>query len=413
MRRLLMLALAILLPLAASASTIHLPSDADSVRVQWTGWEFSNAVSTVHWQVTRDDTLMASGVAQDGPLPVQALTFAHMQYSPQLWAVTLLGIDEWGQEASCAARCTVLIDTILPPPPPLICMPGSVWVEVVTEPTERPLEGFGAHTPGGSYGETYTATTLAEFRAALGPNRTIEVEGDPTWELDGPINLDMSNLTWRGSVSIRPAPGYVGALVVVTGHDIILQDLDARNAVGAAGDNIRLTGIGCYNVVVDHCTCVGAEDGNLDIGQGAYDCTVQWSHIAYNAKGMLIAYGGATNVSVHHCWFDGCESRTPQINGGLIDVVNCVIEGWNGSGTRIDEGGQANIVNCVYQDCVPGREHRAVYVAEGELFFPVGSILPPECTVIGTTTHRFSAPMVTTMTAAECLVAVKAEAGAR
>jgi len=293
---------------------------------------------------------------------------------------------------------------------------------------DRPIEGFGASTPGGSGGAAYCVTSLANsgpgtLRDALSvSNRNVTFSVGGTIALASTIRIEGHHITIDASSA--PAPGITitaansgvtSALIEVkVGHDVIFRNLRICDAPDVeAGDNLRIWD-GAYNVVVDHCSLRRAGDGNLDISDGAHDVTVQWCILAETYKNSLIRTD-VSNLSLHHNLYVHGDERNPQLDDAVfVDMVNNVIYDWAGNyGTRLRNTASANIVANAYivgprsdaQDAI------VIYDNPGAIYLS-GNVIPPACQVEGTTSTRLPAPAVTEMPVDQALWAVLDEAGA-
>lgn len=293
-------------------------------------------------------------------------------------------------------------------------------------PDERPLEGFGADTPGGAGGEVVVVTSLADAGpgtlrdALLGSNRIVEFDVGGTIAIESTIDVDGSFITVDGATA--PAPGITvtaasadvaGALVVVRGHDIVLRHLRAREASDPeTGDAFRI--YAGYAIVVDHCSFTDGADGALDISNDAHDITVQWSIIGRTVKNQLIRTN-VVGVSLHHNLYVHGDERNPQLteNAGVVDMVNNVIYDWASNyGTRITTGASANLVKNVYTPGPRSDEGDALVVAaDAGLVYTEDNAIPAG-NDLGTTNERLPAPPVTELAPDDALAAVLAEAGA-
>jgi len=294
--------------------------------------------------------------------------------------------------------------------------------------TARPLEGFGADTPGGSGGESYVVTSLANsgpgtFREAVSESdRNITFAVGGTIELESTVRITGNHITIDASTA--PAPGITitaahsgvaGALFDIRGaSDIIVRHIRVVDAPDPdTGDNLRIWD-GAHNIVIDHCSFRRAGDGNLDICIDAHDITVQWSIIADTVKNSLIRTG-LTNISLHHNLFIVGDERNPQLSDAAsVDMVNNVIYGWASNyGTRVRNGATANLVKNYYIPDAQSDQSDAVVIdgTAGGVFMD-GNIIPPSCPAEGTTQTRFPAPPVTEMSPQDALEAIMEEAGA-
>jgi hypothetical protein len=237
------------------------------------------------------------------------------------------------------------------------------------------FEGFGATTPGGTGKPIARVTNLnssgaGSLAAALsGSNRYI------VFDVGGTINGAMLVVNGLSFITIdgttAPPPGITisgGQLVFEDGsHDIIVRNVRSRNS---ADDCMRV--FNSHDIVFDHVSAGPCGDGALDITEGSYNVTVQFS-MFYNDSTdgspgtMLIKYGGTRNVSVHHNLFTGRE-RHPLVSFSgddpgccvgttlMLDFRNNIVWNWGrsngtqfGFGSRVDHGAWANLVNNFYQ----------------------------------------------------------------
>jgi len=297
-----------------------------------------------------------------------------------------------------------------------------------TPASARPLQGFGADTVGGSGGESYVVTSLADsgpgtFRDAVSvSNREVTFAVGGTIALSSTVRVTGHHLTIDGSTAPHPGititaahSGVTGALFDIRGaNDMIVRHIrviDAPDPV--SGDNLRIWD-GAYNIVVDHCSFRRAGDGNVDICISAHDITIQWSIIAETVKNSLIRTG-LTNISLHHNLFIAGDERNPQLDDATsVDMVNNVIYGWASNyGTRLRNGASANLVKNYYLPKSGSDEANAVVITpDAGAVYMEGNILPPSCTTSGTTQTRMAAPPVDEMSPVEALEAVLEEAGA-
>ena len=293
---------------------------------------------------------------------------------------------------------------------------------------DRPLEGFGAGTPGGFGGASYSVTSLADsgpgtLRDALSSsNRNITFAVGGTIALSSTIRVSGHHITV--DASFAPPPGITitaasssvtsALLEVKQGHDVILRHLRIMDAPDPdTGDNLRIWD-GAYNVVVDHCSFRRPGDGNLDISDGAHDVTVQWCILAEAYKNSLIRTD-VSNISLHHNLYVHGDERNPQLDDATsVDMVNNVIYDWAGNyGTRLRNGASGNIVANEYivGPRSDGEDAIVIYDNPGPIYL-YRNVLPPACPVQGTTTTRLPAPPVTEMPVDDALRAVLDEAGA-
>lgn len=80
---------------------------------------------------------------------------------------------------------------------------------------------------------------------------------------------------------------------------------------------------------LDHLDVSNCGDGLIDITRESDMYTVSWVHFSNHHKTMLLNGGsthmddmGKLNGTVHHCWFDGSDTRNPRAGFGMIHVIN-------------------------------------------------------------------------------------------
>ncbi|MBU1198097.1 hypothetical protein KJ765_06345 [Candidatus Micrarchaeota archaeon] len=341
-------------------------------------------------------------------------------------------LDFGGQ---CLSDCGGLEDCS--PEPEGFCNSGVCCVGACIQPTpepgeDRPFEGYGSQTPGGSGGTPYVVTSLANsgtgsLRDAISQsNRMITFSVGGTILIDSMLSFKGHHITVDGStapspgITIAPSPSFAGGPLMEIDsdpddvHDIILQHLRFRdNPDQNQGDNLRIEQ-GAYNIVIDHCSFRRGGDGALDIS-GSHDITVQWSILADTVKNQLIAYDGTGDISLHHnLYFDGHE-RNPQAHTNVfnLDIVNNLVYAWNNYGTRIRLGSTANLVKNYYLADAGSDACDAIVLTDspGPVYLE-GNVIPKGCSIEGTTNDPLPAPPVTEMTPLEAAWAIVNEAGA-
>lgn len=203
--------------------------------------------------------------------------------------------------------------------------------------SQTTIEGFGSQVTGGAgqtvvYVTNLNATGPGSLHAAMGSNRYIRFDGlsgtITGFRWDSSNEGAVSNVTIDGTTA--DAPGITldnnnngNGLSFQTGcHNIIVKNIRVRNA---GNDCINV--VGGYDIVFDHVSVSGGRDGNLDISQGAYNVTVQWSIIGNGGSGswsgcMLIAYTPTKDISVHHNFFSSVTNQGGTSVGERIPFVH-------------------------------------------------------------------------------------------
>jgi pectate lyase len=196
-----------------------------------------------------------------------------------------------------------------------------------------------ASTTGGGDGSVVVARTADELADHAGREEplTILIEGALTGS--GKLRV-ASNKTLLG----------VGASASITGVELSLNDVSnviIRNlTMTGARDAIALRG--SHHVWVDHCDLSACDDGLLDITHRSDYVTVSWTRFSDHHKTMLINSGtsqpedaGTLNTTIHHCWFDGSNTRNPRVGYGQVHIFNSL---YNGNGYGIGLHSQARVL---------------------------------------------------------------------
>ena len=107
--------------------------------------------------------------------------------------------------------------------------------------------------------------------------------------------------------------------------NIIIRNL----TISGARDGIAMRRT--HHVWVDHCDLSACGDGLLDVTNQSDFVTVSWTRFSNHHKTMLINSGtskpedaGTLNTTIHHCWFDGSNTRNPRAGYGKVHVFNCL-----------------------------------------------------------------------------------------
>jgi pectate lyase len=173
----------------------------------------------------------------------------------------------------------------------------------------------------------------------------------------------LSSITIDGSTA--PPPGITitggGALSFENGaHDIVVKSIRVRNGTD---DNIRV--YNSHDIVFDHVSSSNARDGALDVTEGSYNVTVQWSIlISPSGSGTMLIKYNTYEVTLHHNLFHGTD-RNPLLSVDetatsssrtMADIRNNIVWNWGrasgtqwGYGVGVDHGARANIVNNFFQ----------------------------------------------------------------
>jgi len=315
-------------------------------------------------------------------------------------------------------------------------------------------QGFGAKTPGGSGKAIVRVANLNDsgpgsFRDAVSQgNRTVVFDVGGELVLTKTVAVRGAFITIDGFTAPPPGITLKNYGLSIGGnrgaHDVIVRGIRVR-AAGVSADKEQTDGMnvikGAYNVVIDHVSIQGSEDGNLDIGTDSRDVTVSWSILAEpqaNQKNMLIKFN-PSRISLHHNIFVHAQQRNPQVaidNAGTaatdttLDMRNNLVWDWRGGyGTLIWFGPRANVVNNFYSSprSFPKNQKQALIVGakqgSGEKLAAVARVytsgnysadkLEQDINTAGNEKSPFPAVPVDTQDACTAARAVLAGAGVR
>jgi pectate lyase len=195
------------------------------------------------------------------------------------------------------------------------------------------------------------------------------------FDVAGTIALD-SRIEVRGAfitidATTAPPPGItltnygLGIRGSNGAHDIIVRGLRVRQSSNRTTDPNNSNDCvsishGAYNILIDHVSTSGCEDGGIDIvglsTEETRNVTVQWSIIGNTRKAQLIKYG-THRISLHHNLYVQTWSRNPSItrenqavlSETTVDLRNNVMWDWAGGvGTGVGIGARANVVENFY-----------------------------------------------------------------
>ena len=248
----------------------------------------------------------------------------------------------------------------------LILAAGSATAQLPAFPG---AEGFGKYVAGGRGGEVYKVTSLEDdgpgsLREALrqeGP-KTIIFDVAGTIRLKSNLRTNLDDLTIAGQTS----PG--GICIAdypfsINSNNVIIRYLTFRPGDASRGEPDGLSGSGCRNIIVDHCSVSWSVDECLSI-YGVENATVQWCltaqalHESTHGKGRH-GYGGiwgGDHASFLYNLIAHSESRVPRLGPHMstqtrehTDIRNNVFYNWAGGGCYGGEGMHVNLVNNYYK----------------------------------------------------------------
>jgi pectate lyase len=303
-----------------------------------------------------------------------------------------------------------------------------------------PFQGFGAGTRGGADGAVFRVTTLDDNGDTLHPvpgslrdavsqrNRMIVFDVAGTIALKTFLWVQADHITIDGFSAPPPGITLTQYGIILRGnrgaHDIVLRGLRIRDILRSPTSDTQWDGIqianGAFNILVDHVSVHGADDGSIDITERAHDVTVSWSIIGppNSGKNMLVKYG-ASRVTLHHNVFAHAATRNALIEKDdesaaateiTVDMRNNLVWGF-AVGTLVARRATANVVNNYYSTA-----GAALAVQTGGRAYTRGNVVDGsfvDINAAGTELAPFPAASVDTDDAATAGCQIRGEAGVR
>lgn len=230
-------------------------------------------------------------------------------------------------------------------------------------------EGYGSVTTGGTGGDVYHVTSLADngpgtLRDGVtnrpGPRMIVfDVAGTIVLQSDLVVNLPYLTIDGASApppgITIRQTTIFDNFIIAGT-HDIIINHLRFWGLYVAGGpesNDAATFGIDgdsgpdhvAQRIILDHISARGATDGGPDIWGEVRDLTISWSFIFYNRHPTTISHDAdqiRQRISMHHNVYAKNGERNPQIRADVrsLDYVNNIVYDWGffggwGYGIRI------------------------------------------------------------------------------
>lgn len=321
-------------------------------------------------------------------------------------------------------------------------------------------EGFGADATGGRGGKVVFVTNLNDsgsgsLRSAVSGwgARTVVFRIGGEIRLDSPLSISGSNITIAGQTAPGGGITLRGAGLEISGSNLVIRFIRVRHGnENLRGEDAIWIKDGASKIVLDHVSASWSIDETLSPAGHIADITIQWCLIseslnnaghkkgAHGYGSLLRAAGG---ISLHHNLWAHHKGRSPRFgdNYGKIfsptptfDFRNNVIYDWGSYATGTVDGDIR--VNYVANYLKPGPSTSKIqpvtftrFVNEKTRFFASGNVLAghPEVSetqgffgpetgnpppVFTLSKEPFSAPALSTQSAAEAYALVLAHAGA-
>ncbi len=201
------------------------------------------------------------------------------------------------------------------------------------------IQGYGASTTGGNPANVFHVTNLNDSGkgslrdAASASGRTVVFDVSGTITIKSALALH-SDLTVDGTTAPAPAITLTGHTVSVSRcHNIILRNLRFRQGPNGRARKCSLTGMDCYDIVVDHCSIEWGRWDCMEFTGNSHDITVQWCIIGEGIGPQRFGFllNGEDKISVHHNLFVSNQSRNPKLKANA-QYINNVVYNWGGGG---------------------------------------------------------------------------------
>ena len=215
-------------------------------------------------------------------------------------------------------------------------------------------EGFGQFASGGSGGETFHVTTLADsgtnsFRDAVSkPHRTIVFDVGGIIRLKSNVAVS-SDLTIQGQTAPGEGITLYGRSVSFSGKkNVIVRYLRFREGIAGDKGKCSVNLSSGANMIFDHCSIEWGRWDCLGVTQGSHDITFQNCIIGEGIDPQRFGTlaDAVTNITfTHNLWINN-QSRNPKAKG-RIQYINNVVYNWGVCGLVGGHSGADHFLDAV------------------------------------------------------------------
>ena len=180
-----------------------------------------------------------------------------------------------------------------------------------------------------------------------GNGRMVEASGEEVKKyafMDEPLVIMASGTVGNFQLKSHKTIVGVGEGLNVKGQIVVngVKNVILRNINVTGGNDAMEIAWGSNHIWIDHCDVSACKDGLIDFKRAADKNTVSWVRFSKHHKTMLINNGPALpedknrlNITLHHLFWDGTNTRNPRAGWGQIHILNCYYNKNGGYGIHV------------------------------------------------------------------------------